>query len=87
MRPPIDAKRAGSFRKSTISLTSSFASSTPATSLNVTVTVLRIDGARLLERRHAAGHHAEEREAGEAEEQQAERERAVAAGAATARGG
>ena len=38
MRPPIVANRAGSFRKSTISCTSSFASSTPATSLNVTVT-------------------------------------------------
>ena len=38
IRPPIDANRSGSFRKSTISRTSSFASSTPATSLNVTVT-------------------------------------------------
>ena len=41
---------------------------------------LRVDGPRLLERRHAAGHHAEEREAGEAEEQEAERQGAVAAG-------
>ena len=38
MRPPIEAKRAGCLRKSTISRTSSLASSTPATSLNVTVT-------------------------------------------------
>ena len=35
MRPPIAAKRAGSLRKSTISRTSAFASSTPATSENV----------------------------------------------------
>ena len=35
MRPPIVTKRSGSRRKSTISLTSSLASSTPATSLNV----------------------------------------------------
>ena len=39
MRPPMVAKRAGSFRNSTISLTSSFASSTPATSAKVTGTV------------------------------------------------
>jgi hypothetical protein len=39
MRPPMVAKRAGSFKKSTISLTSSFASSTPATSAKVTGTV------------------------------------------------
>ena len=37
IRPPIEANRAGSFRKSTISRTSSLASSMPATSLNVTV--------------------------------------------------
>jgi hypothetical protein len=36
IRPPIATKRPGSRRKSTISLTSSFASSTPATSSNVT---------------------------------------------------
>ena len=36
MRPPIDANRCGCRRKSTISFTSSFASSTPATSWNVT---------------------------------------------------
>ena len=35
MRPPSAAKRAGSFRKSTISRTSAFASSTPATSEKV----------------------------------------------------
>ncbi len=38
MRPPMSAKRCGSLRKSTISRTSSFASSTPATSANVTFT-------------------------------------------------
>ncbi len=38
MRPPSAEKRPGSRRKSTISLTSSFASSTPATSAKVTTT-------------------------------------------------
>ena len=41
---------------------------------------LRIDGARPLERRHAARDRSEEREAGDAEQQQAERHRAVTGG-------
>ena len=79
MRPPIDAKRSGSFRKSTISWTSSFASSTPATSANVTVTscgsIVRAFssvGTRPVTR-------TEQREAGEAEQQQTKRHRAVTA--------
>src|SRR5262249_48546425 len=43
--------------------------------------LLRIDGARLLQRRHATGNHLEEREPGEAEEQQPDGQRDVAAGA------
>ena len=42
--------------------------------------LLRIDGARLLERGDAAGHHTVERQTREAEEQQPDRECAVAAG-------
>jgi hypothetical protein len=70
---------AGSFRKSTISRTSSFASSTPRDVGERDRDLLRIDRPRLLERRHATGDEAEEGEAGESEEQQPDRERPVAA--------
>ena len=81
MRPPIEANRPGSFRKSTISATSSFASSTPATSLNVTVTccgsIVRAFssvGTRPVTTRKSAS-------AREAEEEKPMSEGAVAAGA------
>ena len=68
MRPPSGVNRSGSRRKSTISLTSSFASSTPATSAKVMTVSSRGRDVRLaLERRHAAGGDAVEGEGDEAE--------------------
>ena len=74
MRPPMVAKRAGSFRNSTISLTSSFASSTPATSAR-SLYCLGINRSGALQRRHATRHHADETR--HSEQQETHRDGAV----------
>ena len=79
MRPPIASNRPGSRRKSTISLTSSLASSTPATSAKVTVVRFGVGLARLaLERRDAARGDAIHHEPERADEPKPEQQRDVA---------
>ena len=82
MRPPIDAKRSGSLRKSTISLDFVLRLVNACDVLERHRDVLRVDRASLLEGRNAAGDDAEQRETRKAEEQQTERHGAIAARAA-----
>ena len=81
IRPPIDSKRRGLLQEVDDLADLVLRLVHAGDVLERDGDLLQVDGARPLERRHAAGHHAVEHQAGDAEEEQAHAERGVAAGA------